>query len=67
VRRAAVSTALALAAVALAPAAALACPACAGRDGPGMGTLIGVGGMILVPYAVALVAIRAIRRLERNG
>jgi hypothetical protein len=59
--------ALAVIPVALAPAAALACPSCAGRDGPGLGALLGVGGMIIAPYAVALVAIRVIRRLDRRG
>lgn len=50
----------------LAPAVALACPSCAGRDGPGLGALLGVGGMILAPYAIALVAIRVIRRLDQG-
>jgi hypothetical protein len=59
--------ALAVIPVALAPAAALACPSCAGRDGPGLGALLGVGGMIIAPYAVALVAIRVIRRLDQRG
>ena len=59
--------ALALVAATLAPAAALACPSCAGRDGPGLGALLAVGGMILAPYAVALVAVRVIRRLDQRG
>jgi hypothetical protein len=54
-------------AVVLAPGVALACPSCAGRDGPGLAALLAVGGMILVPYAVALVAVRVIRRLEQKG
>ena len=55
----------ALAAV-LAPVAAWACPACATRSGPGAGTLALVAGMIAVPYAVAVVAVKIIRRLDRN-
>jgi hypothetical protein len=58
--------ALTLVAAMLAPVAAMACPSCAGRDGPGLGALLGVGGMILAPYAVALVAIRVIRRLDQR-
>jgi hypothetical protein len=58
---------VAAAIAALAPSAAWACPSCAGRDGPGLGALLAVGGMILVPYAVALVAVRVIRRLEQKG
>ena len=56
----------AIAASILAPGAALACPSCAGRDGPGLGALLAVGGMILVPYAVAFVAVRVIRRLDQG-
>ncbi len=52
----------ALAAVALlsAPALALACPSCA-RDGSPITAYL-VGSMILLPFAVASVVIRAIRR-----
>jgi hypothetical protein len=53
-------------AAALAPAAALACPTCATRDGPGAGMLVAVGAMISLPFAVAAVTIRVIRRLERG-
>lgn len=59
--------ALAMFAATLAPAVAMACPSCAGRDGPGLGALLAVGGMILAPYAVALVAVRVIRRLDQRG
>ena len=58
--------ALAMFAATLAPAVALACPTCAGRDGPGLGALLAVGGMILAPYLVALVAVRVIRRLDQQ-
>ncbi len=51
----------------LAPAAALACPACAAREGPGGGVLALVGALIAVPYLVAAVAIKVIRNLERRG
>jgi hypothetical protein len=51
---------------ALIPAAAWACPACAGRDGPGLGTVLGIGAIILAPYVVALVTVRVVRRLDRG-
>jgi hypothetical protein len=46
-------------AASVAPAAALACATCA-RD-EGSGTLLLVGGMIVAPYVVAALVIRAIR------
>jgi hypothetical protein len=53
--------------VLLAPAPALACPACALHtpSGPGMFALI--AAMIAVPYAVAVVALKVIRRLASDG
>jgi hypothetical protein len=66
-RAAAVKRLVAGLCVLLAPSLAMACPSCAGRDGPGLGALLAVGGMILAPYAVALVAIRVIRRLDQRG
>jgi hypothetical protein len=60
------TAALLAAAAALAPAAALACPACASREGPGAGVLALVGALVSVPYLVAAVTIRVVRRLERN-
>jgi hypothetical protein len=50
----------------LAPAAALACPACASREGPGAAVLGLVGALIAVPYLIAAVTIRVVRRLERR-
>lgn len=49
------------------PELAAACPSCAAREGPGTGTWVLLGAMITVPYAVALVAIRVIRRLSNDG
>jgi hypothetical protein len=49
----------------LVPSTAWACPACATRGGAGPGTLALVAGMIAVPYAVAVVALKIIRRLDR--
>jgi hypothetical protein len=57
---------LALLLVGWLPSPALACPACAGRDGPAWTTWLAVGGMILAPYAVAIVALRVMRRLDRG-
>jgi hypothetical protein len=54
-------------AIALAPAAAWACPACATREGPGAATLALVGAMIALPYAVVAVALKIIRRLEKDS
>ncbi len=47
------------------PALALACPSCARDNTPWAALLI--GGMIAVPYAVAAVVIRAIRRADPGG
>jgi hypothetical protein len=52
--------------VALAPGAAWACPSCATRSGPGVETLLLLGGMIAVPYAVATIAVKVIRKLDRD-
>jgi hypothetical protein len=52
--------------VLLAPAAAWACPSCATRGAPGAGTLALVAGMIAVPYAVAMIALKVIRKLDRE-
>jgi hypothetical protein len=53
--------------LAVVPAAAWACPACATRQGYGTGTLLLVGGLIVTPYAVAAVALKIIRRLAKDG
>jgi hypothetical protein len=58
--------ALAAALVTLAPAAAWACPACATRTGPGAATLALLAGMIAVPYAVAVIALKVIRKLDED-
>jgi hypothetical protein len=50
----------------LLPDVALACPSCATREGPGFGVFALIGAMITVPYVVALVTIRVMRRLERE-
>ncbi|HEY0706597.1 MAG TPA: hypothetical protein VGG33_07365 [Polyangia bacterium] len=48
------------------PTSALACPSCATREGAGIGVFVLIGAMITVPYLVALVTIRVMRRLERE-
>ena len=50
----------------LVPGAAWACPACATRGAPGAGTLALLAGMIAVPYAVAVIALKVIRKLDRE-
>jgi hypothetical protein len=52
--------------VVLLPEAAWACPACATRGAPGAGTLALLAGMIAVPYAVAVIALKVIRKLDRE-
>jgi hypothetical protein len=49
----------------LPPAVALACPSCARDSGPWAAALI--GGMIGVPYLVAIAAVRAIRAMDGGG
>ena len=50
---------------ALAPAIAEACPACAGRDRGGLVTFLLVGSMMVLPFAIARIAAKAIRNAER--
>ena len=52
--------------VVLAPGAAWACPSCATRGAPGPGTFLLLAGMIAIPYAVAVVAVKVIRKLDRE-
>jgi hypothetical protein len=52
--------------LAMAPQVAWACPSCATREGPGLKLLALVAAMIAVPYAVAVVTIRVVRRLDRQ-
>jgi hypothetical protein len=49
----------------LAPSAAWACPSCA-REAPGSGTWVLLGAMIAVPYAVAVIVLKVIRKLDRE-
>jgi hypothetical protein len=49
------------------PAMVLACPACAARPAPGSTVLVWLALMIAVPYVIAVITIRAIRRLERES
>ena len=51
----------------LAPAGALACPACATREGGGAAALTLIGLMIGVPYVIAVVVLRVVRALERES
>ena len=49
------------------PAAALACPTCAAREAPGLGALAALGAMVAIPFVIAAVTIKVVRRLERQG
>lgn len=63
-----VRTALAslAAAAALAPAAAFACPQCAGRDdGPSALGLTALGIFVFLPFVITFVVARVIRRAEQ--
>ncbi|MDX2022132.1 MAG: hypothetical protein SF187_17985 [Deltaproteobacteria bacterium] len=59
--------ALLLAALVMAPKLAWACPVCAGRETNTtmIATLLGL--MIAVPYAVAVVVIRVIRKADKES
>ena len=46
----------------LTAAAASACPQCAGRDDGGVGILLGLGAMILLPFGIVAVIVPVIRR-----
>jgi hypothetical protein len=51
----------------LLPAAAEACPACATRDGSGIGLLVLLGAMILLPSVVfSVVALVLLRRRSEH-
>jgi hypothetical protein len=52
--------------VALMPASAWACSACATRSGYGSATALLIAGLIAAPYAVAAVALKIIRRLDKE-
>ena len=57
---------LALVGALLGPVPALACPACAGRDDGGAKTAYLLGSMILLPFGVAGVVLRVLRRVEQD-
>jgi hypothetical protein len=43
---------------------ALACPYCAAGSGAGMGTVVLLGAMILLPFGITWIVTRAIKRIE---
>lgn len=57
----------AVAALWVAPAAAWACPVCAGRETDTSLVLTLVGMMIAVPYGISVVAIRVIRKADKES
>jgi hypothetical protein len=57
---------LLVAALMLISAPAWACPSCALRGAAGPGTFALLAGMIAVPYAVAVIALKVIRKLDRE-
>lgn len=50
----------------LSPIVAFACPQCASREGGGSFAAWILAGMIVLPFAVALVVLRIVRRGERR-
>lgn len=48
----------------LAPRIAAACPSCAGNDGGGIGPIVLLGLMILLPFGIAYVIYRVIRAAD---
>ena len=58
---------LVLVAVLTSPSLAWACPTCATREPNRLGMLAAVAAMIAAPFVIVLVAVRAIRKLERQG
>ena len=52
--------------VAMAPALAWACPACAGRDGGGYARVVILGAMIVLPFATAFTVWRVVRQAQRS-
>lgn len=52
------------AALTLAPAVARACPSCATREGAGAGLFAMLAGLVAVPYLVAVVVIKVIRKID---
>lgn len=51
----------------LTPAAALACPYCAGRSGGGIGQGIAIGLFVMFPFVVATVVYRIVKAGEPGG
>lgn len=58
---------LAALAVSLWTPAALACPACAGNGDGGVGRIVALGAMILLPFAITTFVVRAIRSATPRG
>jgi hypothetical protein len=56
--------ALAGATLALGPAAAWACPSCAGNPGNSVARMVLIGLMIAAPYAASIIVVRIIRKGE---
>jgi hypothetical protein len=50
----------------LLPALAEACPSCATREGPGVGMFAMLAGLVAVPYGVAVVALKVIRKIDHQ-
>jgi len=50
----------------LLPSLALACPACAAREPPGLASQLVLLSMVVLPFGVAGLAIRAIKRLDEE-
>ena len=60
------TTALAALLALVAPAAAEACPQCAGRSDGGIARALILGSFVLFPFAIAAVVVRVIRAGQRD-
>lgn len=54
-------------AASLVPDLADACPACATREAGAVDTLVLVAALVAAPYVIAVVVVRIVRRLDREG
>lgn len=61
-RRLAARAALASSGLLASTTLALACPACAGRDGSSAGVVVSMAGIIALPFLIAAFVVPALRR-----
>jgi hypothetical protein len=62
-----IAVSLAIGALCAVPGFALACPSCAGNSDGGMGRVIALGAMILLPFVITGFVMHAIRSATPRG